>query len=187
MNLDEIFKDMSAGKMQGKGNYMGEGQYLVRAKVLKNHEGHHGKKFIFAFDIVESTNDAHKPGTTGDYVVTLDAPKPEKRAYAWSDTKSVFFALAMKLDPKSVPAQESDPELHQACAFLWKASVDTTGKSAEDLGVKQDFLLGRLVRLTVTKRPTRGQNGGPPGVFSYHDWAPVLDQPAWDEEPAKAA
>ncbi len=186
MNIEEMFKGMAGAKLNGKGNYMGEGTYLVRSKVLKTHEGHKGKKAIFGFEIVQTSNPAHPIGSSGDYTVSLDGVTSQgvsRADYAWADLKAIIFALALAQDPKTVKDAKTDPDLHEEAAELFKAAVSE--EHAKALGVAPTFLMGRLVKLEVKKGATRAKTpGGPPGEFNYHSWSPA--QAAWDA-PAVAA
>ena len=165
MDIDEMFKGMAAAQMNGKGNYMGEGRYLVRTKVLKVKEGFRGKSFILEFEILETTNAAHPVGSTGSWVVKLDKPQ------AYGDIKGLIFALAMGVDPKTVRSPDQDPALHQQCATFTKAALSP--EAAKALGEEPDFLIGLPLRLeTVKVKTSKG------GDFTVHNWAPAEQEQA---------
>ena len=160
MDINSLFAGMAKAQMNSKGNYMGEGVYRIRSKSLKAKDGFKGKSLIFEFEIVESNNQAHAPGSSGSYVVKLDKPQ------AFGDIKALIFALAMDLDPKSVKSPEQDPQTHAQAAELVKAALDPA--AAKALGVEPDFLVGLELRLETIKIKT--QKGGD---FTVHNWSPL--------------
>ncbi len=184
MDIKSMFSSMAGASIKGKGNYIkSDGTFLCRAKVLKTYEGRNGKRVIFGFEIVESSNAEHPAGSTADYTIGLD-----NNDYAESDIKKLIFALAMCLDPRLVKDPKVDLEPHQEAVALFKAAVDQTGACAAEIGVEPTFLLGRRIKLETKKRPTKPKvPGGAPGEFTDHFWSPAEGQGAWSDAPEKVA
>lgn len=163
--IDAMFAGMAAAQMNGKGNYMGEGRFLVRSKLLKQKTGFRGRSVIFEFEVTESTNPAHPVGSTGSWVVKLDKPQ------AFGDLKALIFALAMDLDPKTVKSPELDAKVHAEAAEIMKAALDAD--HARKMGVAEDFLIGLPLRLETTKvKTSKG------GDFTVHNWSPAEEAAA---------
>lgn len=160
MDIEATFAGMAKAQLNGKGNYMGEGVFLVETKVIKVKDGYKGRSFIFEFEILESTNEAHAPGSTGSWVIKLD------KAQAFGDIKAMIFALAMDLDPKTVKSPEQDPETHAKATQLVMAALEPD--VAKKLGVEPDFLIGLPLKLETVKIKT-----GKGGDFTVHNWSPA--------------
>lgn len=170
MNIDTMFADMASAPLNSKGNYMDAGVYVVESKVIKVKDGFKGKSFIFEFKILKSNNKAHEVGSTGSQVVKLDKPQ------AWGDIKSLMFALALGIDPKTVRDPKQDKELHEEATNIAKAALDPD--HAKDLGEEPNFLIGVPVRLECIKVKT--QKGTD---FTVHNYSPYVE----DEAETKAA
>lgn len=160
-NIDALFDGMPDADLNNKGNYMGPGRFLVETKAIKYKDSkHRGKSYIIEFTVVESTNPAHEPGSSGSWVIKLDKPQ------AWGDIKAFMMALAMDIDPKTAKTPKQDPELHAKATELAKAAI--SAEHAQKLGAEEDFLLGLPVRLETTM--TKTQKGGD---FTIHAWSPA--------------
>ncbi len=164
MNIEETFKSMAGAKMNGKGNYIEPGRYIVAPRLLKLNEGYNGKAFVSEWEVCESTNPNHKIGSTVSYVVNL------KRDQAMGDLKALFFALAMGRDPKLVASD--DTEAHEEVVEYFKGGV--SAEHAAAIGEAPGWLIGRRIALETVKVPTKPKTaGGPPGEFTVHNWSPA--------------
>jgi len=171
MNIEEMFKGMDTAEMNGKGNYMAEGKYRVKTTALRTKEGFKGKSFILDFEIVTSNNDAHKPGTSGSWVVKLDKPQ------AFGDIKGLMFAIS-GVNPKTVRSPKQDPESHAQASELAKVALDPdylTKKRKEDPkyleGLEQTFAVGREIDLETVKIKTKANTD-----FTVHNWTPASEE-----------
>jgi hypothetical protein len=158
LGIEDLFAGMAGADMNGKGQYMGEGLFVVTIKTFKYKEGFKGKSIIVEFSIVESNNPAHGPGTTGSWVLKMDKPQ-------WKgDVKALVLAATGK-DPKSVGAPAADSETHAAAEQIAMSAISE--EYAVKAGIPHDVLIGLPVRLeTVKVKTQRGTD------FTVHNWSP---------------
>jgi hypothetical protein len=160
--VDKFFEKAAGAKMNAKGQKLGDGKYLVKAKLMKIIDGHWGNSFIFEFDVLQSAHAEHPVGSTRSYRVDM------KKEQAFGDIKAVFFALCMGIDPSGVKNPPADQELHNECVELIKLA--TKEGYAESLGEKpEDAYAGMTAWVEVKWQKTAdGQR-----EWARHKWLPV--------------
>lgn len=148
-DIDVLFKGMKDAPMFGRGNYMGEGLYLVElTKLFVKSRFKGGNVFIAEFTIVESNNAKHAVGSTGSWCPKIELPN------TFGDIKSLMFA-ALGINPKDVPAEAAD--LHAQASLLARAACGSESAIAElkAAGVDDPSVVGRRVRLECVQTKTR--------------------------------
>ena len=169
MGAAQMFAGMDTAPLFGTGQYFSEGEFVVKAKSLKVHSGYKGTVFIAEFEVVESNNTADPPGATRSWVVKMGAQNKN----AFSDIKSLMFALALDVDPKKVPPPESDPAIHAQATEFVKIACDAD--YAKSKGADPTQLEGMPVRLSTFGKKTRPSPEKPQGgTFTVHAWAPYI-------------
>lgn len=162
MDIDQLFSGMKDAPMFGRGNYMGEGLYLVElTKVFVKPRFKGGTVFIAEFTILESTNEKHKAGTTGSWCPKIELPN------TFGDIKSLVFA-ALGIAPKDVTKDQLD--LHAQATLLARAACGSESAIAElkAAGVENHSIVGNRVRLECTQTKTREQKD-----FTRYTWSPA--------------
>ncbi len=172
VNVEAMFAGMDKAQMMAGGQYVkGEGKFLACSKGFKINSGYKGTFLIFEFEVLESTSPEDPAGCTRSKVIELSA----KNKYAFSDTKSIVFAL-MGHDPKRVGSPEENPALHAQAAEIVKAACDP-GYAAK-IGMDPDALVGINLRLETFRKPTRPTVERPQGgLFTVHNWLPAEATP----------
>ena len=168
MDLDSILNNMEKASMTDKGSFFGPGLYLCECKSLEYREGFKGRSFIAKFEVIESDNPDHGPGTTRSWIVKLD--RADTKEMAMVDIKSLIFALLGK-SPRDVGSADKNPTAHKQAVALFKAQIDEASKAKfkAEYGIDAPDLRGRRVKLeaTATKSSKTGND------FTRHAWGPV--------------
>lgn len=161
MDLSKVFADMAAGKMNGKGQKLGDGRYTVRSKLMKLKQGgHFGDSFIFEYDVVKSENPDHPVGSSRTYTVNMS------RTQAFGDIKAVIFALIMQIEPSTIKDPPQNQKEHDEATEWFKKIVNGEDVSGLDVDVE------------VQWKKTRENRD-----FGLHKWIPAVDE----APPAQAA
>lgn len=172
-DIDSLFAGMKTAKMFGRGNYMGEGLYVVGLeKLFVKPRFKGGNVFIAEFKIETSNNDKHKPGTTGSWCPKLELPN------TFGDIKSLILS-ALGIDPKSVP--DDDEKTHAQATLLARAACGSESAIAElkNAGIENWSVVGRSVGLECLQTKTKEQKD-----FTRYTWSPA---PAPAPAPTQAA
>lgn len=169
MDIGKLFQEMASAPVFGKGTpFQAGGKYRVRTKALKYIDGYNGKFFIVECEVLESDKEADPVGTTRTYTVKFTGDNKT----AFSDIKSLLFALAFGVDPSKVPPYEINPALHNQAAELARIVCDPA--YAATAGASANILDGRTVKLETTAKPTKPspKNNMQGGIFTVHRWLP---------------
>lgn len=161
-NVDDLFKGMKTAKMFGRGNYMGEGDYVVEVTKCFTKKSFKGPVlFICEFTIVTSDNEKHKPGSTGTWAPKIDLQN------TFGDIKSLMFS-ACGTDPKDV--KDEDEEAHASATLLARAACGSETAIAElkAQGFDSVPILGSRVKLECRQIKTRANTD-----FTRYSWSPA--------------
>jgi len=163
------------------GDYTDEGTYTVEiTNAFKKDSKDPAKAgnvvVIFEWKFLTSTNEKHKPSTSGSVARTI---KPDPYGYTANDTiRFVYSAVKSKF--KDAPAEQkpTEADVLELSKHLATALCETDDMVALDASIKHlaalgimdvaDFLRGEVVALEVKKGNTKKG-----GTFSYHNWSPV--------------
>ncbi len=166
VDIDQIFKGQAEADVFGRGNYMQPGVYVVETKNLFVKNGFKGNSFIAEFTIIESSNPAHAPGTTGSWVLKFAWP-----ATLGHITKFVMACLGVE------PTKENldNPKIRKQVEVVTRASCGSDTARAE-LGAKYQpgMLNGIRLQLECSLQKTNPKPGKPEGGdFTSYSWSPV--------------
>jgi hypothetical protein len=166
--IDELFAPMRDAPIFGRGNYMGAGIYKVRLKKAFDKKSFKGPRlFIAEFEIVESSNEAHKPGTTGSWATKLEG---DGAANAFGDIKCLMFALLGR-NGRDVPASEGDA--HTLVTAMARAVCGSDSAKAElkAQGVQdvEALVSGTEVALECAQVKTKAGHD-----FTRYTWSPSV-------------
>lgn len=170
MSIADMFNGMDTAPVFGKGQWFGEGKFLLKTKMIKGHKGHNGNSFIAEFEVLESQQqpDAegklHDPvGSTRSWVVMMNPTNKN----AFSDIKAFAFALTGK-DPKTVGQPEENPQLHAQATQVVKCACDA--EYAKTQGITPEMFVGRVIGLQTHMKPKKSN---PSEMFTVHNFFPV--------------
>lgn len=169
--LAALIESMNKAPINGKGQYMKAGRFVVRIKSFRVKDGAKGKSCINEFEIVASSNSEVEVGATYSQVISLE-PKPGRPKaveQACGDIKAALMAIALKRDPKLVKDPPGDAEVHNSATELFCAVLDPAFAASKSY--PDNFLAGQLANLecqvTQTKTP-------PIHDWTLHIWTPYV-------------
>jgi hypothetical protein len=171
MDISALLAPMAKAAIKGKGNYMGEGTFIVLTKVVKKVEGVDAKtgmpktSCVVEFEIEESDNPAHKPKSIGSWSVGLD------KAQAFGDIKAFALAAALELDPNVVSDENAYAEEHEAATEFMKVALDKEYATAHP-EYEATEMIGKRLKLFTKKVPTKAG-----GEFTKYRWSPAAPNP----------
>lgn len=172
MDVDTLFSRIDTAEIFSSGNYMHEGVYVVETKNILVKDGHKGQSFIVEFTILESSNEQHKVGTTGSWIVK----------FAWKQTFGNITKFVMALlgkNPNDKKLQE-DPKLRGEIGQIVRA-VCGSDAAKKELGAayEEGMLYGIPLRLECSQTKTQPKPGKPEGGdFTVYTWSPLPDRTA---------
>ncbi len=178
LDIDKLFDGMARAEIFGKGNYLEDGIYTVEMRNIFAKEGHKGKSFICEFTILESSNAANPPGSSGSWVLNFS------NKYAFGTIAELVLAL---LGYENTRENQTDPTIRKQVELVARA-VCGSETAQKELGADYEdgMLLGIRVKLETTKRATQPTATKPAGTFTAHKWSPIPDVAAVEATAAVA-
>jgi len=171
-DIDAMFDAMRGAKMGRKGQWLTDGQYLIKLSFLgvKKKEIGSGTNGIVEFEVVKTSNPEHPVGSTRSWVRSMDS-------FSFWDNIMAIVLSATGFDPRQLKPE--DTELRNDATTL-AAAICGGEKAIAVLKAKgfdnpNELLLGKLIKVECRTVPTRGDptKGRPPGQFTLHDWSPA--------------
>jgi hypothetical protein len=174
IDIDSVFAGMAKADASGRGGNMDVGLYVVETRNILVRPGKDPKKpgniFVVEFDVLESTSERHKPGSSGSWVLRFAWP-----ATLGHITKFVYAALG-NVDPEGwalTKANLDDPAKRELAERYTRAMCGSDKAKAE-LGDEYEdgmFLRQRL-RLETKMQKTAPKPGQPEGGdFTVYNWS----------------
>ncbi len=163
---EQVEKMKKAGLRRGGGNWI-QGEGLFEVKILstirkmgfnKTFTVRDKELFIVEFEILKSTNDNHKPGSTSSW--TCKDPSE-----GGSGDIKCFALAASGTDPRSV--KETDDEAQNLASLLAFAAMGEA-EAFKRLELPEDFFVGQVVKLETKTVKTKANTD-----FTKHIWSPV--------------
>lgn len=177
-DIDKLFGGMAKAEIFGRGNFMGEGLYVVDIKNIFAKDGFKGQSFIAEFTIVESSSDKHAVGSSGSWVLKFKWPA------TFGHITRFMMALLGYEDTK---ANQDNPQIRELCERVARA-VCGSEAARKELGENyvEGMLNGIRVKLECTMQKTAPKPGQPAGGdFTSYAWSP-LPEPEAGTSPAAA-
>jgi hypothetical protein len=167
-DIDKLFGGMAKAEIFGSGNFMGPGVYTVKTKNILVKDGFKGQSFIAEFEILESNNEKHAPGSSGTWILK----------FKWPQTfgNITKFVMAL-LGYEPTAANQNNSELRELVACIARAACGSDG-AKQELGANyQDGMLhGVTLKLECTATKTAPKPGQPQGGdFTVYSWSPLVD------------
>jgi hypothetical protein len=166
MDIDQLYAGMAKAEIFGRGNYMGDGLYVVETKNIFVKEGFKGRSFICEFTVIESNNAEHAPGTSGSWVLKFE------NKFTFGNITRLVMALLGYANTKENQQNEAIRLEVERVA----RAVSGSDKAKAELGADytEGMLVGLRVKLECSKVKTAPNAKNPVGgEYTAHDWSPL--------------